>query len=309
MASKLVSVVVSVFNQQDFVLETVTSVLSQSYSNLEVIVVDDGSKDESVMRLRSLRDNRLNIIPMKHVGEANCKNLGFQKSSGDFVGFIDGDDIWESTKVESHIEALSKNADAGLAYSFTSFINEQGQTLHVEPPYEAHVDCHRQLLKHNFMKSGSNAIHSRLSLVETGIYDPNCVILVDWDLYLRHARRYPFVLVPEHLVRYRQHSNQNSLNVSKMEKSARRLFSREFKQDLTMQLSKQLRDESFDNFYSYLRQQCLRNLASSQVGFIKDLKAIRILALAQLYSSDANAKDDLRFAFRALFNNLSLKHN
>ena len=309
MDSKLVSVIVAVFNQQDFVVETVNSVLNQTYSNLEVIVVDDGSKDESITRLRSLKDSRLSIIPLKHIGEANCKNYGWQQSSGEFVGFIDGDDIWEPTKVESHIEALSKHADAGLAYSFTWFINEQGHVIHEEAPYEAHTDCYRELLKHNFMKSGSNAIHTRASLIELGSYDPDCAILIDWDLYLRHSKHRPFVLVPQHLVRYRQHPEQNSLNVSEMEKSARRLFSREFEQSHKLQLSKQLRQESFDNFYTYLRQQSLRNLTSSKIGLGKVLEAARILALSQFYSSSANAKEDLRLALRALFNKSTIKQN
>jgi len=306
---KLVSVVVAVFNQQDFVVETVNSVLNQTYSNLEIVVVDDGSTDESVTRLLQLKDSRLTVVPLKHAGEANCKNSGFQRSSGDFIGFIDGDDIWEPTKVESHVEALSKNQDAGLAYSFTSFIDEQGLTIYQEPPYASHIDCHRELLRNNFMTSGSNAIHTRKSLVESGTYDPNCAILIDWDLYLRHAKRFPFVLVADHLVRYRVHSGQNSLNVGQMEKSAKRLISREFDQNQTLQQSKQLRDESFDLFYSYLRQQCLRNLESSEIGLSKTLESAWVLALTQKYSSHASKKSDLKVALRALVNNLTAKQS
>ncbi|CAN5501925.1 glycosyltransferase [soil metagenome] len=306
MTSKLVSVIVAVFNQQDFVVETINSVLNQSYSNLEVIVVDDGSKDESVAILSQLKDSRLTVISLKHAGEANCKNYGFQKSSGDFVGFLDGDDVWEPTKVESHVKALNNNANAGVAYSFTSFIDKEGLTLYRETPYQAHADCYRELLRNNFMKSGSNVIHTRRSLIDAGCYDANCPILMDWDLYLRLSKRCPFVLVPEHLVRYRIHARQNSLNVGAMEKSARRLLSREFEQNSTSQLCKQQRHESFSNFYSYLRHQCLRNLSSSKIGVNKFVESVRVLALTQLYAYDANVKEDLRSAIRAL-NNLAFK--
>ncbi|CEH35588.1 glycosyltransferase family 2 protein [Romboutsia lituseburensis] len=127
----LVSVITPVHNAEKYLKCTVDSVLGQTYKNLEIILVDDASKDSSreIIKQYQQKDERIKAILLdKNVGVADARNKGIEKAKGKYIAFVDSDDIWLETKIEEQINFMKKN---NIAFSHTGyeFINENGDRL------------------------------------------------------------------------------------------------------------------------------------------------------------------------------------
>lgn len=129
-SSPLVSVVIPVFNAERYILETLESVLQQDYPSMEVIVVDDGSTDDTRLLLQGL-DHRVKVFHQENSGAAVARNLGIEESSGEFVAFIDSDDLWHPSKLSLQIDYFAKHPDVGLVYNCWKVID---QKVHIQDP-------------------------------------------------------------------------------------------------------------------------------------------------------------------------------
>src|SRR5581483_8470570 len=112
----------------------VQSALAQTLSDLEVIVVDDGSTDSSLHQLSSITDPRLRILRAGHAGVARARNQGIEAAHGRFITFLDSDDMWTADKLEAQVDALSEHADAWAVYSWTVFCDRDGHYLFAKAP-------------------------------------------------------------------------------------------------------------------------------------------------------------------------------
>lgn len=146
----LVSVVLPVHNDSKYIEESISSVINQTYKNLEIIVIDDFSTDDTVKIVESFNDARIKIIKNdKNRGAAYSRNAGIKHASGDYIAFIDGDDVWDLTKTEKQIEFMLSNN-----YVFTSclysFINEEGKILgkYMSAPKKV---THKKFLKTDYI--------------------------------------------------------------------------------------------------------------------------------------------------------------
>ena len=170
----LVSVIIPAYNAERFIGETIRSVLLQTYPNIEIIVVDDGSKDDTATIVGQFaeRDPRIILSQQPNAGVAAARNCAIKHSRGEFVAPIDSDDLWYPHKIEKQVERiLHASADIGLVYTWSAHIDEEGS-----------------------LTGGYNK-----SLRDRGAQ--GCE---DWDIALRVAERYKFLVVPEFLVGYRQ---------------------------------------------------------------------------------------------------------
>ena len=127
---QLVSVVIPVFNAELFLERTLLSVQQQTYEKLEIIIVNDGSTDTSgqIAARYALSDPRFQVITQRNSGVASARNYGLQRSSGEYVTFLDADDIWHPTKIERQMDVLlssTNSAGLGTVYSLTRYINSQ----------------------------------------------------------------------------------------------------------------------------------------------------------------------------------------
>ncbi|MCP9849450.1 glycosyltransferase [Cyanobium sp. Morenito 9A2] len=127
------------YNAACTVAASLESVLAQSYSNLEILVVDDGSTDDGVDLCRHYDDPRIRIVQQKNRGLAGARNTGIRHASGSILGFLDSDDLWLPEKIERHVRHLQAAPSVGVSYSRSAFIDDQGHRLGIyqTPPLQA----------------------------------------------------------------------------------------------------------------------------------------------------------------------------
>lgn len=223
-----VSVVLPAYNSEKTVMETVDSVLKQSFKNFELLIINDGSTDRTLELLHTITDPRVQLFTCKNSERANARNLGIKHASGDFIAFIDADDMWTTDKLEQQVLALTKNSEAGVAYSWTRFIDDNNFPLYDSEACYYQGDVYREILLCNFIASGSNILVRRESIDLVGLYDTEVIPSEDWDYCIRLAKLCSFVVVPKYQVFYRKSSNSSSSNVNAMEKSTLRVISKSF---------------------------------------------------------------------------------
>jgi glycosyltransferase involved in cell wall biosynthesis len=123
---KKVSVVIPVYKAEEYVAITIQSLLDQTYKNLEILIVDDGSPDRSIDVCRRFSDPRIQIIQQDNRGLPGARNTGIRHATGDFIGFLDADDIWLPTKVEKHVNHFNHLPQVGISFSYSAFIDSDG---------------------------------------------------------------------------------------------------------------------------------------------------------------------------------------
>jgi len=214
----LVSVIVPAYNAERTILETITSVQQQTFSDFEVIVIDDGSSDRTLELLNSVTDERLKIFSYKNCGVCVARNRGISHATGEFIAFLDADDLWTPDKLEAQLAALQQHSEAGVAYSWTYFMDEQGESSSPGEPIFFEGNVYAELLVNNFLASGSNPLICSQAIKSVGEFDsafPHCA---DWDYWLRLAERWHFAVVPKHQILYRQSSGAMSSRIDGIEK-------------------------------------------------------------------------------------------
>lgn len=305
----LVSIVISVFNKKRFVVESIKSALNQTYENIEVIVVDDASTDSSFELICSISDPRVKVYRIEHAGPSGCKNYGYEQSTGAFVAFLDADDLWDREKLTTHIEALNEHPESGLCFSLTRIIDESGNELFCEAPYSVPNNWYQAMLQRNYLMSGSNSVHRRESLQHVGLFDTTLKASADWDLYIRCAREFPLVLIPQALVRYRHSQEQYSLDVRAIEQSALKIIEREYSSGAARSFSAKVKSDTVRNLYTYLREQCYRNINNPTLKKTRAIESAQVLLRGLVHSDTKHQFRNLNQAIRLSKNIISGNHH
>jgi glycosyltransferase involved in cell wall biosynthesis len=124
-----ISVVIPVYNGERTIFEAVNSVLAQTFRDFELIVIDDGSQDTTTEILAAIHDSRLRVFSYTNAGVAASRNRGIELASGEFISFLDADDLWTPDKLELQLNALRNHPEAAVSYSWTDFIDETGKQV------------------------------------------------------------------------------------------------------------------------------------------------------------------------------------
>ena len=207
-----VSVIIPVYNRDEFVRETVESALNQTYPHFEVVAIDDGSTDGSRRVLESF-GGRITIL--EHPGRVNrgqsaAINLGLRATENEYVAILDSDDLWAPNKIKRQIEALH-GTEYGLVYCNGYNINEAGEVL-----YPIFYDHHREnnrpedVLLNCYFNVPSNSLISRGALEAAGEFDEGLRSAQDHDMAIRLAEVTRLCYLPEPLWYYRRHQNTQS---------------------------------------------------------------------------------------------------
>lgn len=208
----LVSVVIATYNMGQYLSLAIDSILQQTWKNLEVIVVDDGSTDSTEEVMEQYRDDtKVIYIKNENQGQPKAKNCGIKNTKGDFIAFCDADDFWEKNKLELQIPQFA-NPKVGVVYSEVSFIDEHNNRYTKddhEVRYSGKVT--NQMLIENFVPFGTSVIR-RECINQNGIFDEEFRMGIDWDLWLRYSLDWEFVYVPQQTYVYRVWSGQMSNN-------------------------------------------------------------------------------------------------
>lgn len=268
----LISVVLPVYNGEKTIKATIGSVLQQSVSDLELIVVNDGSQDSTLEIASRIEDSRVKVFSYyPNSGVAISRNRGIENASGDYISFIDADDLWTPDKLAYQLKALESNPQAAVAYSWTDCIDENDRFLRPGGHITANGDVYEQLLIRDFVESGSNPLICKQALAEVGGFDQSLTPAEDWDMWLRLAARYHFVAVPYPHILYRISTTSASANVVKMELASLVVIERAL--DRAPKALQHLRKDILTSRYNYLTFKCLEDVTSKQ----KNLLAIRYL--------------------------------
>ncbi len=126
---KKISVIVPVYGVEKYIAATVRSVLEQTYSNFELIIVDDASPDQSIEICQEFKNSRIKIIHQENRGLAGARNTGIRHAQGEYLAFLDGDDLWSPEKLEKHVTHLENSPTVGISFSRSAFIDEAGNSL------------------------------------------------------------------------------------------------------------------------------------------------------------------------------------
>lgn len=207
----LVSVVIPNYNYGEYLPETIESVLGQNYPNIELIVVDDESSDDSVKLLNSY-GNALTLIQQKNAGVSAARNLGLRSISGEFVCFLDSDDSWEPDKVSLQISKFIHN-EIGVVYSSVNLCDAKLSKIGLLPA------IYRGDIRHLYFRFPtraivpvccSNAMIRTHVIRSVGDFDTDLNTSADWDFFRRVSEitQVEFIDVP--LVNYRQHNRSMS---------------------------------------------------------------------------------------------------
>ena len=218
-----VSVIIPAYNAEPFIAETVQSALNQSFRDLEVIVVDDGSKDGTVAALAPFGD-RVRVYQQANGGVARARNTGVAKARGTWVAFLDADDLWLPHKLERQLSMAS----APLVFTDRFNIGARGDLPEVQSevtPMQG-GDIFVALMRAGNFITNTSVILRRELFEKMGGFFTGLNGTEDWDLWIRIAERHEIGFVPEPLVRYRFHPGGLSRNFRKMGRERRQVIAR-----------------------------------------------------------------------------------
>lgn len=219
-----ISVIIPAYNAERTILETIKSVQEQTFSDFEIILINDGSKDKTAEIVQGIKDDRIKIFSYENGGLPTARNRGISHAAGEFIAFLDADDLWTPDKLELQLNLLKQHPEAGVAYSWTCFMemDEQGKVASFlpSPPYSFTGNVYPRLLVSDFVHSGSNTLVRRQAIESVGEFDTTLLSCEDWDYWLRLSKHWSFVVVPKHQILYRRASGSMSSKVEVMRKEA-----------------------------------------------------------------------------------------
>jgi glycosyltransferase involved in cell wall biosynthesis len=253
----LVSVVIPTYNYGRYLAQALDSALAQTYPHVEVIVVDDGSTDDSAA-VATKYGSPVRWYRQQNQGVSAARNRGIQEAKGELVAFLDADDAWHPDKLARQVALLLKPA-VGLVYTGLHYIDAAGDILATDlSGRRGRVLREHALLRGaTVLAGGSTALVRRGCFERAGLFDPDLTTSADWDMWRRIACHYEIEVVREPLVYYRQHPSAMHLNVERFEHDVLHAFERMFL-DPAAQEVHPLRRRCYSNLYftlagSYLK--------------------------------------------------------
>lgn len=202
----LVSVVIPVYNAERYIEDTLASVWAQTYPHIEVVVVDDGSKDRSLAILEKYAD-RIVLVRQKNGGAAAARNAGVQAACGKWIAFLDSDDIWHPEKVARQLASCGNRKWSYTDTLFMGGINDGKRDSDLNTKHAGMVL--KELITNNFIGT-SGVMIQRKCFLDAGGFDGSLRSIEDWDLWIRLASKYEIAYVDEPLVQYRIHPASQS---------------------------------------------------------------------------------------------------
>ncbi len=222
MANETIDVIIPVYNGVPFVERTLQGVIDQTLKPTRIIIVNDGSTDDTLVNLNQIKDAHPNltidIISKSNSGHSSATNVGIRASSSDYIALVDADDLWHPTKLEKQISVFNKSSDPKLGVVYTDYVNiDQNDatlpdypTVKLDPTAKGRV--FETLLQKGNLILGSNSavLMKRQVFLDHGFFDENLRCGEDWEMWIRIAQTYHYDFYPEVLTYIRRHSSNLS---------------------------------------------------------------------------------------------------
>lgn len=293
-----VSIIMPVFNREEVVLNAVNSVLNQTYSDFELIIVDDASSDGTSELLRNINHGKIRVLTHEtNLGSSYARNTGLNESKGDIIMYLDSDNEWDSKYIEAMVGAFIELPDADAVYS--------GQLIYdnCEEPTSMRFGAFNKSLLHNANYIDINCFcHKRHVLDELGGFDENLNRMVDWDFILRISNSFKIYSIPVLLSKYYETRSDNRIttntasNISLFNSNVNYIKNIREKNKIKSSFKGKLNRNvsiiipSF-NSLSYLRE-CIRSIQK-----LNYREMVRIIVV------DNDSNDAVRFYLKALSEN------
>jgi glycosyltransferase involved in cell wall biosynthesis len=231
MITPTVSVIIPAYNQGRYLGAAIESALAQTYRNFEILVIDDGSTDDT----RAVADqfgDRLRYIRQNNQGLAAARNTGIRSAAGQYIALLDSDDEWLPTYLATMVDLAYASPEAAVFYCRARCMDADGIELRqiLGGPIEPRQSIYQTLLRYDFLIP-STVFMLRSAAIEAGLFDQSLRSCEDWDLWLRLSPRHNFVGSLECLVRYRVHSSSLSADLRNMHEAAQTVIRKHFGDD------------------------------------------------------------------------------
>lgn len=210
-----VSVIIPVYNSAALLPAALESVFNQTFQDYEIITVNDGSTDNTAQVLQGY-EPRIRVFHQSNAGASSARNAGIRAARGEFIAFLDADDIWEPEKLELQVAALRAHQAAGVCYTEGFYFEGEKSWIcnFGDNPQTSGMIFDAILAKHFI--SMTSVMVRRSCLDEVGLFDESLIGSEDYNLFLRLAKKYPYQFVERPLVRLRCHDGNLSGNLPQM---------------------------------------------------------------------------------------------
>lgn len=215
----LISVIMPCFNAAPYVTQAVESALGQTYGNVELIVVDDGSSDGSdaiLARLADAHAGRLQLLFTSRAGPYPARNVGLKHARGEYIAFLDADDWWLPDKLKAQMRRLAERPEAGLVYCSAQIYSAAGDLIGCEWARLDGLVLEGLLLGNQVTGSASSVLIPRAVFAAVGGFDESLRHFEDWEMWLRIAAVYPLAAVPAPWVAITRRLASNSRQADQM---------------------------------------------------------------------------------------------
>ena len=210
-----VSVNICCYNGDQFIRETIESILKQTFNNFEIIVIDDGSKDKTGEIIKSFSDSRIKYYYQENKGLSASRNRAIELSCGEYIALLDQDDLWEPEKLKLQVDILNSNPNIGLVYSDVYFVDENGfgnnRFFMQRKPQSGWIT--KSLIAGNLIPCPTVIIRRNLLNEETSLFRLDLHIVEEYELFLRLSLITEFEYINKPLAKYRLHEGNTSKNL------------------------------------------------------------------------------------------------
>jgi glycosyltransferase involved in cell wall biosynthesis len=206
-----VSAIITAYNSEAFIAEAINSILQQTRLVDEIVVVDDGSTDSTGRVVAEFTDQGIKFIQQHHQGAGAARNKGVKETSGEFIAFLDADDIWLKDKTRLQIQYLSEHPNAALVSGFARWWNVTKGTVRITGKAPRNMKTlRREILVHNVLGNPSMVMVRRSALAKAGLFNEGIRWGQDWELWQRLVKHFDAGFLPEPLTVYRWHKDNLS---------------------------------------------------------------------------------------------------
>lgn len=216
----LVSVIIPTYNAEKYVEEALLSIISQTYKNLEIIVIDDASSDNTKKLVSAIAKSDRRVVVYRNrinLGIGGTRSRGIKLAKGAYICWQDADDVSYPNRIALQVDFLNKNTDVGIVGGFLQFINESGESLQMRMYKETDKELRKKIFRYNPVAQPA-AMFRREVYEMVGGYNESYIVSEDLEMQLRAGVKYKFGNVQEKVVKYRQiNTSLTRKNLKKME--------------------------------------------------------------------------------------------
>jgi len=242
-----VSVIIPTYNQADYICDAIKSVLNQTYEDFEIMVIDDGSTDNTKDVLTEY-NRKIRYLYQENQGAASARNLGIRESKAEYVAFLDSDDLWFPDKLAIQMDVFNKKPDMGLVCSSCIEFDKDKEANYIIRPRNYRGCSFGDLFIENFIQT-STAVVKREVFEKAGLFDEGLKVAEDYDMWLRIAKFYPIHFMKEPLVKYRVNQRGLLKTQSYRINQEHIYIFKKYLQDNEIQISKSLRQQRLAKEY------------------------------------------------------------